>query len=88
MDEFIEELVLFKSFSREICTGSVQDYSQEYRLYFLMNPNGSIAGYAMGETHCGHGKGCFWTNEEISPSSLEEFNAISRICRKGGTKRK
>ena len=55
-----------------------QGYTQEYRLYLQLKPNGNVIGYALGESHCGHGQGCFWSDEEIWPCTLEEYNSLKR----------
>ena len=71
-----DRLELLKSFTVERLPESVQAYTQEYRLYLERKPNGNIAGYVLGESHCGSGRGCFWTDEQLWSTTLEEFNSI------------
>ena len=78
LEDFETELELFDSFTKERFPESSQGYTQEYRLYLQIKPNGNIIGYAVGESHCGHGQGCFWSDEDIRPCSLEEFNSLRR----------
>ena len=76
--DFETELELFDSFTKERFPESSQGYTQEYCLYLQVKPNGNVVGYAVGESHCGHGQGCFWSDEDIRPCSLEEFNSLRR----------
>lgn len=78
LEDFETELDFFDSFTKERFPESSQGYTQEYRLYLQIKPNGNIIGYAVGESHCGHGQGCFWSDEDIRPCSLEEFNSLRR----------
>lgn len=68
----------FDSFTREMFPESSQGYTQEYCLYLCRKDNGNVSGYALGESHCGHGQGCFWSDEEIQPCTLEEYNSLRR----------
>lgn len=78
LEDFETELELFDSFTKERFPESSQGYTQEYRLYLQIKPNGNVAGYALGESHCGHGQGCFWSDEEIWPCTLDEYNSLRR----------
>lgn len=78
LEDFETELYFFDSFTKERFPESSQGYTQEYRLYLQIKPNGNVAGYALGESHCGHGQGCFWSDEEIWPCTLNEYNSLRR----------
>lgn len=78
LEDFETELDFFDSFTKERFPESSQGYTQEYRLYLQIKPNGNVAGYALGESHCGHGQGCFWSDEEIRPCTLDEYNSLRR----------
>nr|DAN11318.1 MAG TPA: hypothetical protein [Caudoviricetes sp.] len=78
LEDFETELDFFDSFTKERFPESSQGYTQEYRLYLQIKPNGNVVGYAVGESHCGHGQGCFWSDEEIRPCTLEEYNSLKR----------
>lgn len=51
-----------------------EGYYREYELYFVINHNKNIVGYAMSERQRGKTKDCFWTDKKFHTTTLDKWN--------------